>query len=191
MQIGLLALAAKPITRGHVELIRLARRENDTVTVFVSTKDRVRPGELPVYAKDMKELWAAMWTHLPGVCVWYVENPVRSIYELVGKESELQSKLPNKYAIYGRLEDVCNNFPDKSLEKYAKYLYDQKAVVRREVSHEETVDTRGEWARAAVLAGNREEFDRLIPEEISNRTWEILSANVENVVPPSPRKVRK
>ena len=105
MRIGLVPMAAKPYHAGHDGLVRLAANECDAVKVFVSTSDRKRPGEIPIYGEDMHSVWTKfIEPSLPGnVEVYYVTVPVTAVYKELEK-AEADESL-DTFVIYSDSED--------------------------------------------------------------------------------------
>ena len=57
MKIGLVPMSAKPYHRGHHYLVTTAANENDKVLLFVSTSDRIKKDQTPIYGEDMENIW--------------------------------------------------------------------------------------------------------------------------------------
>ena len=84
MHIGLIAGGFKPFTAGHYFLVESAAKENDLVHLFVSTKDRTRPGELPITWKQMKQVWKILVRGLPkNVEVHFSDNPTTDQFQIL------------------------------------------------------------------------------------------------------------
>ena len=79
MRIGLVPISAKPYHTGHHALVEIASKDNDAVLLFVSTSDRIRDGEFPIYGDDMKKVWLEeLEAIMPGnVEIEYGGSPVR------------------------------------------------------------------------------------------------------------------
>ena len=115
MKIGLVPMAAKPYHAGHNELVNLAAAENDTVYLFVSTSDRCRKGQIPIYGEDMKNIWCEeIEKVLPkNVIVEYGGSPVRKVIEfLAAAENELNlgKDSQERYSVYSDPSDSYKNY---------------------------------------------------------------------------------
>lgn len=114
--IGLVPMAAKPYHAGHDGLVRIASEENDEVLLFVSTSDRTRKGEMPIYGADMKRIWDDyIEPTLPdNVEVVYGGVPVQQVYaEIEAAESTGDPTVT--YKIYSDDEDILK-YTDAALK---------------------------------------------------------------------------
>ena len=86
MSIGLIPLSAKPYHSGHHHIVQLAARENSKVILYVSTSDRIKEGEFPIYGKSMLEVWKREIENIlpKNVEIVYGGSPVRKVYEFIG-----------------------------------------------------------------------------------------------------------
>jgi len=115
MKIGLVPMSAKPYHKGHHYLVAAAAAQNDKVMLFVSTSDRCRKGEVPIYGSDMKDIWCNRIENiLPGnVEPLYGGSPVRKVYEtLISEEERLVAgdQVENIYTVYSDAEDTALNY---------------------------------------------------------------------------------
>ncbi len=175
MKIGLVPMSAKPYHAGHDGLVRLAAKENDKVKVFVSLSNRERPGEVPILGSDMQTIWKGhIEPSLPGnVEVHYVKQPVRSVYEETGNDNTANAE--NTYRIYSDPEDLAQNYPEKSLIKYAGNLYSKNQIIPRAVQRTETVDVSGTKMRQYLEAGDEKSFIKNLPKGVDGKAiWDIL-----------------
>lgn len=166
-KIGLIAMSAKPYHVGHASLIELAAKECAIVYVYVSLSDRIKKGEFPVKGVVMGNLWKhTIEGSLPSnVSVFRSKaSPIRDIWESVGQASEENSS--RTYVLYGDPTDLSVNFPDDRLEKYCKFLFDQKRVSRRAVDRKETVDISGTKMREFLAAGDKASFFKHLPGNV-------------------------
>ena len=60
MRVGIVAGSFKPYHKGHHEMVKIAASENDRVIFFVSTSDRVKKGQHPLYGSDMRKTWLCL-----------------------------------------------------------------------------------------------------------------------------------
>lgn len=173
--VALIPAAGKPVTAGHWGLIELAASECDEVHLFVSTADRVRKGEMPIYGRDMMRIWDDyLEPSLPdNVSVEYVPVPVQSVYaELEGAEASNDAS--TKFVIYSDSEDIFK-YSDTSLSKAAPKLFKRGNVHRRGVSRGETVDISGTKMRAFLASGDRKNFKKFLPPPVRQYTDEIMA----------------
>jgi len=175
MKIGLVPISAKPYHAGHHYLIEAAASQNEKVIVYVSTSDRVKPGEFPIYGNVMKRIWAE---HLLKIMPENVEidfggSPVRKVYEYVGAACE-NLNLTDELTIYSDDQDTQANYPLDQREKYMNPLYSaNKVLFAAEVLPESF--TRGNVApnirattlRQHLLERNFVEFASKLPRQVN------------------------
>jgi len=173
--IGLIPLAAKPYHSGHDGLVRIAADECDEVHLFVSTSDRSRKGELPIYGADMKRVWDDyIEPSLPSnVTVEYGGIPVQQVYEEI-QASEATEDFETTYVIYSDATDILK-YTDSSLSKAAPKMFANGLIERRGVDRSETVNISGTKMREFMAAGDVRNFKKFLPEEIRQYAGEILS----------------
>jgi len=171
---GLIAMSAKPFHAGHDGLIRLASNENDIVKLFVSISDRKRKGEQMVSGETMSDIWREfIEPSLPSnIHVSYGGSPIRKTYEFLGAENEAGSD--DVYVIYSDPEDLTNNFPEKSLEKYMGDLYARGKIILEPIQRSETTDITGTQMRAWLSSGDMDSFISNLPASIRDRGAEIF-----------------
>ena len=93
MNIGIVAGSVKPFHAGHHKMVEIAAENNDRVDLYVSTSDRLRKNEHPLYGKDMRKVWEE---HLSGILPDNVNlyllgagtPPIRKVYELLQDANE-------------------------------------------------------------------------------------------------------
>ena len=168
-------MAAKPYHAGHDGLVRIASEENDEVLLFVSTSDRTRKGEMPIYGADMKRIWDDyIEPTLPdNVEVVYGGVPVQQVYaEIEAAESTGDPTVT--YKIYSDDEDILK-YTDAALKKSAPSLFERDQIERRGVSRTETVPVSGTKMRELLAAGNAVKFARFLPPSIQKYSQEIIN----------------
>jgi hypothetical protein len=176
--IGLIAMSAKPFHAGHDGLVRWAAKENDEVHLYVSLSDRMRPGELPILGSDMEQIWKRfIEPSLPGnVRVTYGGSPVRNVYEDIGEANEA-GDTEDIFTIYADPEDLAQNFPEKSLDKYAGNLFHNGQIILKPIERTQTVNVSGTKMRQFLSTGDKKGFIANLPKEIDREAvWNILSA---------------
>lgn len=171
--IGLIPLSAKPYHAGHDGLVRIAADENDEVLVFVSTKDRIRKGEVPIKGSTMMKIWKKfIEPTLPSnVKVVYIDIPVSGVYNEI--EAAEAKGSTDTYKIYSDVEDILK-FKDESLSKSAPNLFNNKQIIRRGVERTETVPVSGTAMRQYLKSNDIDMFVAMLPPAIQNHGHEIF-----------------
>jgi len=174
-KIGILTISGKPIHCAHQYIINFASKENDRVILYVSLSDRKRNGEITIYGEDMEKIWKDYLCDImpPNVSITYGGSPIRQAYSMLGEESKSNS---NKlYTIYGDPNDLAKNFSEKSLEKYAKNLYNNGLIRLHPLPRNETVNISGTQMREFLKNGQKDLFLKYLPRGIDKEAiWEIL-----------------
>lgn len=174
MKIGIIAMSAKPVTSGHVGLIKIAARECDEVQLFVSLNDRNRKNEVQVKGSDMEWIWGMLKPALPkNVVVNFVKGstPVTHAYAFLGKANEKDSD--DEHIIYSDKNDIVKNFSNDALEKYLNKLVQRGKLALEPVSRSETVDVSGTMMRKWLATGDKENFVDHLPDALKDRGEEI------------------
>lgn len=186
MKIGLIPMAAKPYHAGHDSLIRLACRECEMVQVFVSLSNRERPGELPIYGKDMEVIWKKyIEKSLPGNCMppIYTMNssPIGDMMKFLERVEKEGSE--DTFVIYSDLEDI-KKYTDKMLMPYMPTLLAAGQVQRRGVDRNETVNVSGTKMRQFISTGDVVEFSKFLPPALQSHAQEIYTMLAPKSVTP-------
>lgn len=173
-------MAAKPYHTGHDGLVRIAAEENDEVLLFVSTSDRTRKGEMPIYGEDMKRVWDDyIEPSLPGnVQVVYGGIPVQHVYEEL-ENAEAARDLITTFRIYSDVEDILK-YTDASLAKSAPKLFARGQIERRGVDRSETVNVSGTKMREYMANGDIKNFKKFLPPAVQQYAREILQILKDN-----------
>jgi len=118
MKIGLVPISAKPYHAGHHALVTKATASNDKVLLFVSTSDRKRKGEFPIYGADMVEVWRRYLEPImpANVEIIYGGAPVAKVYEALTDACDMGAK--DTYTVYSDPGDTASNYPIKNRMKY-------------------------------------------------------------------------
>ena len=181
MQIGMIAGSYKPFHSGHFECIKLAASECDEVHLFVSLSDRKRPGEVPIFGKDMEKIWhEELEKILPqNVLVSYGGSPIQQILKEIGDASK--SYTENTYIIYADAEDLAKNFNEDILQKYAGWLYGFGQLKLRDTSSTrgESEERSGTAMRKFIEDNDKESFiNNMSPGVDGDKIWNLLRSRV-------------
>ena len=130
--IGLVPMSAKPFHEGHMSLIRKASDECNRVIVYVSTSDRKKKGEFPIFGEDMKYIWEniledSIEDKYPNVIFVYGGSPVGKVYEKLKEANDIQTE--NVYRVYSDVNDTAKRFPAKYKQLHFGDLYNRGKVI--------------------------------------------------------------
>lgn len=164
--IALIAGAFKPYTAGHHYLVSSAAQTADQVLLFVSNRDRKRPGELPIVWNGSMEL---VWkNYIEGVLpanvkVKYVSTPIRSVYEYL-IAADQANKIDNLYVVYSDAEDMASNYSTAAIKKYFPNLAKAKRIMLRPMERGlDSPNVSGTMLRSMLSKGDIESFSRFLP----------------------------
>lgn len=169
-------MSGKPVHAGHWGLIELASSENDSVQLFVSLGDRVRPGEVVVKGSDMARIWREqLEPNLPkNVTVGYVTAPVQGVIKVIGDARQAAST--DTFTIYADPHDLATIYTESLLSKYGGDLHTNGQIILRAVPRSETVDVSGTQMRAFISNGDKAAFIMNLPACVDGPVvWDILS----------------
>lgn len=176
---GYVGGAFKPYTRGHHRLVETAVLECPAgVNLFVSLKDRCRPGEKEILGAQMEKVWTqVILPVLPlSVTVQFSEqSPIKDIYVHLAFAD--RSGLSNEHRIYGDEQDIQSKFSDKKVSAFAPRLVAEGKIIRRPVSRTESQGISGTSMRAMLAFGLKAEFAAGLPDAIRNQAntvWDLL-----------------
>jgi len=177
MRIGLIAMSGKPVHAGHDALVRLAAKENNKLLLFVSTSDRKRPKEFPIFGKDMFNVWKKyLEPTLPkNVSVTYGGSPVGHLWDVLAQANEENSR--DTYVIYSDPQDMDERFTTNLLQKYAPDLYENGQIVLEPIQRTTTRNVSGTQMRKWLMTGNKENFIDNLPPAIQHAgddIWDVL-----------------
>ena len=115
MKIGLVPMSAKPYHRGHHYLVTTAANENDKVLLFVSTSDRIKKDQTPIYGEDMENIWKNYLEPImpSNVVIEYGGSPVRKVFQSLEEPENIVASggiIEDIYTIYSDKEDTEQNY---------------------------------------------------------------------------------
>lgn len=156
-KIAILVMAAKPYTKGHDLLIRLAATENEQVCVFVSTKERQnRKDELKVTFKTMNKVWEKVLPSLPkNVDICFSARPLVDAYTLIAETG-------TRAIVYSDPCDMEEKFGERTAKKFLKEA--ETSFSKRIVQRCSTDDVSGTDMRRWLLLGDVESFSKHVPD---------------------------
>lgn len=108
MDIGIIVGSFKPLTIGHQYIIDSSSKECDLVYLFVSTQDRTRKNEMPVYwESQMKLLWLSLITPNinNNVKVVFTSNPTTTMLQLFHYAEDMVNGVDDNYYVYTDQKD--------------------------------------------------------------------------------------
>lgn len=193
MRTGIICGSFKPFTSGHRKLIELASTENENVLVFASLKDRKNDEfEAKIYGEDMEIIWNQyIIPFLPvNVEVVFTQSPVREVYSFLGEMNEIGS--PYIYKIYGDPDDIFQNFPTKSRERYFGDLYSSGRIKFIPVPRTNTEDISGSKMRQFLKTGMKREFMYYLPDGPGiekEKVWSLLYGRFLRKSKPTNRRL--
>lgn len=195
--IALIGGGFKPFTKGHYMLVSQAASEADEVYLFVSTGDRARPGQLPIFwASQMKKIWDTyLEKAMPSnTQVEYVKNPTSAMWTVLGNAND-DSNDHNTYLIFGGDDDLPRYFTEKSQLKYIPRLVENDQIELRTFSREDNVNISGTELRNFIVKGELESFTHWLPEPVQRYGQEIFNILAQSISQISdkapPKKKRK
>lgn len=187
--VGLIPMAAKPYHFGHDSTVRLASEENDEVHLFISTGDRAKKGEFPVYGEDMAVIWHdVLEPSLPGnVKTFYVKVPVSSVYlELEEAEERGDSSV---FRIYSDDEDIMK-YTDAALSKSAPNLFSNGQIKKRPVERLASATKVRQLLQSKDFKG----FSEMMPAAVkrnAKKMYDILQSGADRQIASPTKKVTK
>jgi len=182
MKVGIVAGSFKPYHAGHHKMVEIAAENNDQVYLFVSTTDRLRKGEHPLYGKDMRKVWSDhLSSILPENVHLYLlgpgQAPIRSVYELL--EDASKKGMDDNFTIYSDPVDMSRNYREASLTKSVGEDFLKNQIEKRPLDRNETVPVSGTDMRRHLADKNDEAFKDMLPYQLSDASkqevFDILS----------------
>jgi len=187
--IGLIAGGFKPLTRGHWALIEKASNECDLVHLVISSKDRERPGELPIRWEQMGKVWNEFIVpRLPkNVKATFSSAPIRNIMDILISANADENNL-NTYFIYSDPADIAANYPDRAREKYMKRLLGNDQIVFKEIERTGGNNISGTIMRKHIADGDLKSFIAGLPGPVQMfgpEIFRILGGTIPSKAKPS------
>lgn len=166
MHIGLIAGGFKPFTSGHYFLVKKASEENDLVHLFVSTKDRARPGQHPITWKQMKQVWKILKKGMPSnVRIHFSENPTTDQFQVL-TAAEADPSDANVYNLYADSKDIKRYDNPRIKEKTLPRLYSSDQLIFKSFERSSGVNVSGTMVRKALQDGDVEAFTSMMPAPV-------------------------
>ena len=180
MKIGIYSGAFKPITQGHWDVIHMASKENDVVYLFVSTGDRLRADEFPIYWNSMHTIWEKyIKGALPGnVKVAFSPAPIKPMMDMLFEANNTSNK--DSFIIYTDEDDFATIFYKKRLEKLAPLLSQKRLMFKKLKRGESTTEISGTLMRKYLGFEMQDKFIQGLPRPFQKHGQEIyrlLSGN--------------
>lgn len=191
--IGIVGGGFKPFTKGHYFLVQQAANDADKVLLLVSTSNRERKGELPLYWDgQMEVVWDKYLSKaMPNnVEVMYVKNPTAATYEILG-DADKDPNDHNTYILYGDADDIPKYYPPDKLGKYFPRLVQNDQVETKAFSRAENIDISGTQMRDMIVKGDIEGFAAGLPGPIQKYGQEIFDLMVPSIVKIQQPKKKK
>lgn len=191
--IGIVGGGFKPFTSGHFFLVQQAANDADKVYLLVSTSNRERKGELPIFWNEqMEDIWDKfLQKAMPSnVEVIYVKNPTGSTYEILGDANNDEGD-DNTYILYGDETDVGRYYSDDKLQKYFPRLMQNDQIERKGFSRSDNIDISGTQMRDYIVKGDVEGFTSGLPRPVQRYGQEIfdkLAKSIPMIKMPKPKK---
>ena len=160
-------------------IVSQAASEADEVNLFVSTTNRIRKGQLPVFwDTQMKLIWDRYLERaMPNnVHVHYVPNPTTAMWDTIKDANDMEEN-HDTYVIYGGEEDIPRYFADKYLMKHASRLTNNGQL---ETKMPERIAS-GTNLRKAVAEDDIVEFAKGLPEPVQRYAQEIFDILAQSI----------
>ena len=178
MNVGLVAMSAKPFHYAHMNIIKRAASENDTVKLYVSLSDRKRKNEVSIYGHDMQLVWEKYLLNLmpANVKVMFGGSPVGNIYKTIGKAEE-NNDTKTIFTIYAGEDDIERNYKNSDMLKYFPALSQNNQIKKSKMQREFS----GTQMRKYLHTGNKNAFIESLPKmsnHAANNIWVLLHSRI-------------
>jgi len=179
MYIGLIAGGFKPFHAGHYFLVTSAAEENGVVHLFVSTKDRSRPGQHSITWDMMKPVWKILKRGLPGnVKVHFSDNPTTDQFEIL-TAAEANESDSSVYNLYADAKDIKRYDNPRIRERTLPRLYSNDQLVFKPFERTAGVNVSATMVRQALAGGDLEAFVEMMPppvQQYGHQIFKMLSS---------------
>jgi hypothetical protein len=159
-------------------LILKAFKENRYIKCYVSNVNRIRKGEVPVYASTMRHIWDTLISPLlpENLEIIHCNNPIKAVWEYLDESSKEENG--DEHSIYGDVEDIQTRFSENVLNKYVPDLLQDKLVKTCGVPREETENISGTMMRQWIAEDDYNRFCMGLPKQWDYQTdetiWDLL-----------------
>lgn len=167
----------KPLTSGHFFLIESASKIADKVILFVSTGDRIRKGEMPIFwTEQMEKIWAKYLIKImpKNVEVIFAPNPTSEVFKTLGAANDDKNN-SNSYILFGDLEDTAKMYPEKSLLKYFPRLVENEQITVKGFDRQKNINISGTAMRGFVANNDVKNFINGLPPPARSHGKEIFA----------------
>jgi hypothetical protein len=140
----------------------------------------------------MEQIWKNYIEQIlpKNVRVTYGGSPVANVYKELGEANESGSN--DEFTIYADPEDLSQNYPEKSLDKYAGNLYHAGKIILKPIQRSQTVNVSGTKMRQFLATGDKDSFIANLPAKIDkDEVWNILHSRVASEPVQPAHKVTK
>jgi cytidyltransferase-like protein len=175
--IGIVSGAFKPFTKGHFFLVEKAASICDKVLLLVSTGDRVRKNELPIFWDgQMEVIWNKYLIKImpKNVEVIFTDNPTSATFKIIG-DANNEDTNNNSYVIFGDAEDTAKTFPEKNLLKYFPRLVANDQIEIKGFDRVSNVNISGTMMREFLVNNDIENFTAGLPIPVQRWGQEIFN----------------
>lgn len=179
-RLGIVPCHCAPYHNGHHLLITTAALENDNVIVLLSTSDRKRKNEIPIYWRQMLHIWQQVINkYIPkNVEIRLCNNisPIKLTWELLESYTQNMNDCPT-ITIYGDPIDNEARFNNTLLVKYVESLYNNNRVKIKSFDRSLTNNISGQMMRFYIANNNKQLFVKNLPfnEQENDLIWKILT----------------
>ena len=183
ISIGLVPMSAKPYHKGHHQLVQRAASQNQKVYLYVSTSDRVKKNEFPIYGKDMEFIWQNYLEDIlpKNVNVIYGGSPVGKVYTQIREANNHKNKIT--YSIYSDAKDIEINYPEKNRIKYFGDLYHKGKIKFVGLTRgKDSVDVSGTQMRRLLSENDFNTFSKYLPDQVNAKNvWNRLKNEAKQI----------
>jgi nicotinamide mononucleotide adenylyltransferase len=128
---GIYSGGFKPFHKGHWKALQIASSQCTEVSLYISTQNRIRNDEYPIYADETRHIWKNFYeSSIPrNVTVTFHSEPIKAAMEQIGHLNEHSDSQYGKIIIFGDETDLKKTYGDFSkLEKVCGKLVEKKRI---------------------------------------------------------------